>query len=84
MDKELFAHTRGTRHTVPTKERDIQQLMEMWAVSEVHVAKKGRKFRSREDACIDLVSRGVSAVGPKMVSWWARRCVKRSTEETFE
>lgn len=73
---------RGTRHTVPSKEADVQLLADFYANARVHVYVPGR---DAEDAVKEVVSEGINLASTTLIAKWLtrREVYMRSTTQRW-
>ncbi|KAJ7082067.1 hypothetical protein B0H15DRAFT_952744 [Mycena belliarum] len=90
METEFKTRVRGSKHTIPKKERDIQELQNWYRASDVHVLKAGRKIRGNADKKSpdvpkDLLAKGSIAVqtGTVLGNWVENRTLERSTTQDW-
>ncbi|KAJ7666792.1 hypothetical protein DFH06DRAFT_1294986 [Mycena polygramma] len=91
MEYEFKTKVRGHKHTIPKKERDIQDLQKWYRASAVHSFKpggviKGRRDKSVPDRPKDTMSKGGSALqtGKTLERWIENRTVERSTMQDWD
>jgi hypothetical protein len=80
--------SRGSKHTTPSKDLDIRELVKSYSTSGVHVVKKGRVHRHQADKPSDVVGKGAESLllGKTLRRWWAKRAgnIQRSKEQIFD
>ncbi|KAH7921009.1 hypothetical protein BV22DRAFT_1132613 [Leucogyrophana mollusca] len=85
MESQIKTLRRGTSHTDPSKERDVDRLEDAYTASHVHVQTNGRQFKSKADEVVDVVSNGALYLLTKktLKKWWNNRDFKRSMKEDW-
>ncbi|KAJ7512820.1 hypothetical protein B0H11DRAFT_1787546 [Mycena galericulata] len=91
METEFKTRVRGSKHTVPKKELDIEELRKWYRASEVHTLKPGRALKSsakkkNPDVPKDFVAKGSSGIqtGDTLVNWVETRTIERSTAQDWD
>ena len=76
---------RGTYHSTPSKESDIDRIEAMYKESELHRRQSGRTVKSAMDEAPDVVSQGAERLVAEGVvdRWWSDRNFDRSTKEVY-
>ncbi|KAK7027843.1 hypothetical protein R3P38DRAFT_3521255 [Favolaschia claudopus] len=91
MEAEFKTRVRGTKHTVPRKELDIQALQQWYRASEVHKLQPGRVYSQNpkkvsKDVPRDFLAKGSSGVqlGSTLEHWHENRSIERSTIQNWD
>ncbi|KAI0744525.1 hypothetical protein C8Q76DRAFT_804787 [Earliella scabrosa] len=76
---------RGTGHTDPEKEKDVQKLTEHYAHAGLHTFQPGRTVTNSADTVKEFVSDGVQTAASKIVPKWVkkREIFERSSAQTW-
>ncbi|KAK7016092.1 hypothetical protein R3P38DRAFT_3321536 [Favolaschia claudopus] len=82
METEFKTRVRGTKHTVPKKELDIQALQQWYRASEVHKLQPGRVVYRNPNK----PNKGSSGVqlGSTLENWHENRSIERSTTQNWD
>lgn len=83
VEQECGIVSRGKKHTVPSRERDIAILVSAYQASQVHVYTNGRAVNEKDDAK-DVVIDGVGKLQGVIDRWALSRRLPRSTMEDYE
>jgi hypothetical protein len=85
IEKQFKTASRGARHGIPDKEKDVQMLMVQYVNSELHLYKAGRKIKVSADKSSDFVSLGADNLERlgTITEWFARRSHPHSTVEDW-
>ncbi|KAJ7782371.1 hypothetical protein DFH07DRAFT_864871 [Mycena maculata] len=91
METEFKTRVRGSKHTVPKKELDIQELQKWYSSLEVHkltpgrVLKKSTKKQS-SDVPKDVLAKGSAGIqtGESMANWIETRTIERATTQDWD
>lgn len=85
VENEFGTYTRGKKHTVPTKERDIKILQGAYHQAGHHTFTRGRKIEKKEDKASDFMKLGYEKLhdGKALARWEDHRTFERSTEEQY-
>lgn len=85
MEKQFKTVSRGARHGVPDKERDVQTLVGQYVDSDLHIYKPGRKIKVGIDWSTDFISAGVENLERTgtISDWFTRHSLPRSTAEDW-
>ena len=85
VSKEMKTLSRGKKHTVPTKEADVQKLLDVYIASEIH--KFGRERRKVGSTVVmrDFVADGFLKLQKSKVleEWHKSRNFDRSSEQIW-
>lgn len=91
METEFKTRVRGSKHTVPKKELDIQELRKWYRASEVHALKPGRILqrsakKKSPDVPNDFVAKGSTAIqtGETLANWVETRTIERSQTQDWD
>ncbi|KAI0363576.1 hypothetical protein BV20DRAFT_1057947 [Pilatotrama ljubarskyi] len=77
---------RGARHGSPSKEADVQRLIDMFLASQVHVPEEARVIKGgKADHATDVVSAGATQLyGDRVIErWWSDRRFERARTEIY-
>ncbi|KAJ7619938.1 hypothetical protein DFH06DRAFT_69197 [Mycena polygramma] len=90
METEFKTRVRGSKHTVPKKEKDIQSLQKWYRSSHVHALKPGRIIakvgkKQSPDVPRDVLAKGSDGIqqGTTMEHWVESRTVDRSSSQDW-
>lgn len=85
IEKQFKTVSRGGRHGVPDKEKDVQTLVGQYVDSDLHIYKPGRKIKVSIDRSTDFISVGVDNLERTgtINEWFTRRSHPRSTAEDW-
>ncbi|KAJ7886060.1 hypothetical protein B0H13DRAFT_2235222 [Mycena leptocephala] len=77
METEFKTRVRGSKHTIPKKELDVQELQKWYRASNVHVLKPGRA---------DVLGKGSAGLqtGTTLEHWVDTRTIDRSSRQDWE
>ncbi|OJT15550.1 hypothetical protein TRAPUB_6525 [Trametes pubescens] len=77
---------RGTRHGAPSKDKDVQRLVDMYNEAKVHEIKPGRTIPGGPtDSAADFTTMGATKLMLDGVfeRWWSERSFPRATTEIY-
>lgn len=85
LNQQFRTIHRGTRHTDPAKEGDIQKLLDHYMRAKIHEYVPGRNVSGSAETVREFVSDGIQIANTKIVPKWVeRRAVyEHSTEESW-
>ncbi|KDQ49210.1 hypothetical protein JAAARDRAFT_716162 [Jaapia argillacea MUCL 33604] len=87
VDGELGLLSRGKKHSVPQKQKDVKRLEDTYEASPgIHVYTPGRKIQLKCDCMPDVITEGclVMQKGQRMKRWQDGCTFERSTGEDWE
>ncbi|KAJ7162007.1 hypothetical protein C8R43DRAFT_1063239 [Mycena crocata] len=91
METEMKTRVRGSKHTVPKRELDIQEMQKWYRASDVHVLKPGRALKrtakkKSPDIPRDVLAKGSTGIqtGTSMENWIESRTIERSTTQDWD
>ncbi|KAF8833153.1 hypothetical protein BDN67DRAFT_917538, partial [Paxillus ammoniavirescens] len=87
MEKEFNTLTRGKKHGVPKKDRDVMLLESSYREARLHEKIAGRKLKgSKRDKVVDVLTKGAVKLhtGRSIDRWAQGRSFRRSHEEDWE
>ncbi|KAJ7055499.1 hypothetical protein C8F01DRAFT_1258377 [Mycena amicta] len=83
MEKEFHTLARGSRHTVPNKDADVEMLSSHYHTAKLHKIMPGRAIKHK--AIPDVVSDGSVALESGTIDgWFKRRTYKRAVREEWK
>lgn len=83
VERECGISGRGKKHTVTSREKDIDRLVSAYQASEVHINTVGREVNEK-DIIKDVVIEGVGKVQGTIDRWAYARRLPRSTMEDYD
>ncbi|KAJ7868006.1 hypothetical protein B0H13DRAFT_2253848 [Mycena leptocephala] len=91
METEFKTRVRGSKHTIPKKELDVQELQKWYRASNVHVLKPGRAVKKdakqkSPDVPKDVLGKGSAGLqtGTTLEHWVDTRTIDRSSRQDWE
>ncbi|KAJ7135358.1 hypothetical protein C8R43DRAFT_1132580 [Mycena crocata] len=83
MEKEFKTTTRGARHGIPDKEKDVAKLAGHYATSKIHIWTPGRELKTAKAQ--DFITEGAVALErlKTVEHWFKRRTHARATGEDW-
>lgn len=86
MEYQFRTLTRGKKHTVPQKERDVKLLTEKYVAAHLNKHVHGRNAATKDDLYKDFIDEGAQAIVTKNVlsKWHEGRCFVREIAEDWQ
>ncbi|KAJ6459043.1 hypothetical protein C8R45DRAFT_1183127 [Mycena sanguinolenta] len=91
IETQFKTRVRGSKHTIPKKELDIQELQKWYRASDVHVLEPGRVVKrgakkTSPDVPKDVIAKGATTIqlGKALPNWIETRSIHRATTENWE
>lgn len=87
VEEQFGTLARGKKHTVPSREKDIEKLQKSYATAKLHEVQEGRKIWSdKKDQAMDFISDGASKLCTThlLSRWNDGRAFDRSLAEEWD
>jgi hypothetical protein len=83
VEDQCQTNTRGAKHGVPDKDKDVAMLLQHYTSNSLHVYTLGRRGYGEHRAS-DYVTAGMGNLKTKVKAWFKTRTLERSDVEEYE